>query len=467
MSARILVVDDLLPNVKLLEAKLAREYFDVRTAMNGRDALEAVEREKPDIVLLDVMMPEMDGFEVCRRLKANPETAHIPVVMVTALNDTADRVQGLEVGADDFLTKPINDTALLARVRSLVRLKMMMDELRLREKTSSSFGVTEPTAIEIDAENGHILVVEDREIYARNIEKALGGSHSLVVTDDPETAAQEARSGGLDLIVVSLGLRQADGLRLCSQFRSMDSARQTPLLMLVDESPEEMERLVKGLDLGVNDYLIRPIDANELKARCRTQIRRKRYQDRLRANYHMSIELAVTDTLTGLYSRNYLETHLDNVVRRALGEGKPVSVLLLDIDHFKKINDTYGHAAGDEVLREFSARVQRSVRGMDLAARLGGEEFVVVMPETDAADACGVAERLCRSIAEKPFQIVDASHNIPVTVSIGAVVNHDTGDSAAELLKRADQALYQAKGGGRNRVVLWHESEPRVVAVGA
>ena len=127
MSARVLVVDDILPNVKLLEAKLASEYYDVLTATNGMDALEKVASQSPDIVLLDVMMPGMDGFEVCARIKADPSTAHIPVVMVTALTDTADRIKGLEAGADDFLSKPLNDIALMSRVRSLVRLKMTVD----------------------------------------------------------------------------------------------------------------------------------------------------------------------------------------------------------------------------------------------------------------------------------------------------------------------------------------------------
>src|SRR6476469_6729773 len=142
MTARVLVVDDVELNVKLLEAKLASEYFEVVTAYNGHSALELAEAEPPDIILLDVMMPRMDGFEVCRQLKANQRTTDIPVVMVTALSDVADRLRGLEAGADDFLTKPVNDIALFARVRSLVRLKRMMEELRLREEVCGRFSST-------------------------------------------------------------------------------------------------------------------------------------------------------------------------------------------------------------------------------------------------------------------------------------------------------------------------------------
>ncbi len=150
MSARVLVVDDILPNVKLLEAKLSSEYYDVLTATSGLEALEKVKNDAPDIVLLDVMMPGMDGFEVCHKIKSNPAYAHIPVVMVTALTDATDRVKGLEAGADDFLSKPLNDTALMARVRSLVRLKMTVDEWRVRENTASQLGVTEENKSAMD-----------------------------------------------------------------------------------------------------------------------------------------------------------------------------------------------------------------------------------------------------------------------------------------------------------------------------
>lgn len=454
MSARVLVVDDVLPNVKLLEAKLSREYFDVLTAMSGPEALEVVAADTPDIILLDVMMPEMDGFEVCRRLKADPKTMHIPVVMVTALSDASDRVQGLEAGADDFLTKPVNDIALFARVKSLVRLKMMMDELRLREMTSNSFGMADSASNQITAENGNILAIEDREIYARNIERTLSEEHNVSLVNSADEGLAVARRGGLDLIIVSLNLRDSDGLRLCTQFRSMEETRQTPLLILVEDTPEEMERLVKALDLGVNDYLIRPVDQNELRARCSTQIRRKRYEDHLRASYHMSMELAVTDSLTGLYNRRYLQTHLDNMITRAQREGKPISVMMMDIDHFKSVNDTHGHSAGDVVLQEFAARVQRCIRGMDLAARFGGEEFVVVMPDTDMELAAGVAERLRDMVSESAMHDPESGIDIPVTVSIGVAGITGPNGGSDDLLRSADEALYEAKHKGRDRVVI-------------
>ncbi len=467
MTARILVVDDVLPNVKLLEAKLSREYYDVLTAMNGPDALEVIEREVPDIVLLDVMMPGMDGFEVCAQIKANPNLMHIPVVMVTALSDTSDRVRGLEAGADDFLTKPVNDIALFARVRSLIRLKIMMDELRLREATSNNFGVADTEPVEIDISGSQVLVIEDREIYARNINQALDGEHTVTMATGSDDGIAAAQTGNVDLIIVSLSLQDSDGLRLCSHLRSMEESRQTPILILVDDTPDQMERLVKGLDLGVNDYLIRPVDQNELMARCQTQLRRKKYEDHLRDNYHTSMTLAVTDPLTGLYNRRYLESHLESQFLLAAKNNKPVGVLALDIDHFKSVNDTHGHAAGDEVLKEFVVRIKRSIRVIDLAARIGGEEFVVIMTDTTRETSMMVAERLRGAVAATAFPVPGLDLEIPITVSIGVSLSQGASDSQAAALQRADEALYVAKNSGRDMVICDEQDGPQATAQGA
>lgn len=450
MTARVLVVDDIPANVKLLEAKLGAEYFDVVTASSGEQALALIDKEMPDIVLLDVMMPGMDGFEVCRRIKANGVTAHLPVVMVTALDQVSDRVQGLEAGADDFLTKPVNDIALFARVRSLVRLKTMVDELRLRQATGESMGLAEAAEGTFTEQpgRGRILIVEDREQSAQRILETLEGEHDVEIVAQTTEAIIRAKGGDFDLVISSLSLDRQDGLRFCATLRSLDATRQTPILTLVDEG--DLKRLVRALDIGVNDYLMRPIERNELIARVRTQLRRKRYADRLKQSLQLSLEMAVTDQLTGLFNRRYMSRHLNTLM--AEGAGKPVSFLLLDVDFFKQVNDTYGHDVGDEVLREFASRISANVRGIDLACRYGGEEFVVVMPDTDMSFAYMVAERLRQSVADAPFVVSAAAKQVPVTISIG-VASSDGSDTPEVLLKRADQALYRAKRDGRNRVV--------------
>lgn len=450
MTARVLVVDDIAANTQLLEARLTAEYFEVVTATNGIDALDICARGECDIVLLDLMMPGMDGLEVCRRLKARAATAHIPVIIVTALDEPSDRVKGLEAGADDFLTKPVDDLALVTRIKSLARLKRLTDELLMRAETSKDIGfdeVMDPTRL--GGDNGHILLVEDMEATAERVVRTLAPHHIVDREADPNDALFRAAEGNYDLVIVSLSLAGIDGLRLCSQLRSLDRTRQIPIVVIVD--PEGEARLLRGLELGVNDYLLRPIDRNEMLARVRTQIRRKRFADRLRDNVQMTIEMAVTDALTGLHNRRYLERHLGAMVRNARSRGKPLSLLVLDIDHFKAVNDDHGHAVGDQILREFSRRIREAVRGIDLTCRLGGEEFVVAMPDTDSTMAVLVGERIRRKIATTTFEAA-GNLELPITVSIGASSLELPGDTPEDLLKRADEALYRAKREGRNRV---------------
>src|ERR1700750_3233114 len=442
MTARVLVVDDILSNVKLLEAKLSAEYFDVVTAFNGLECLAKVAEAAPDIVLLDVMMPGMDGFEVCRRIKSDPKTAHVPVVMVTALDQPSDRVTGLEAGADDFLTKPVDDAALFARVRSLVRLKMMTDELRMRESTGQSMGLIDPTTTLLDANPaGRVLIIEDRPESIAWFASALQPAHEVAAVDTFEEALVRVRGGDYDLIVVSLGMRGFDGLHLCSQLRSLPEGRNVPILVVVTDG--DRRKLTQALEMGVNDYLTRPVDKNELVARVRTQLRKKRYGDRLRHNVQLSLEMAITDQLTGLHNRRYMARHLDTLLEGAQKNGRPLAFVIMDIDYFKQVNDTYGHDIGDEVLKEFASRISANVRGIDLACRYGGEEFVVAMPDTDMAFAYNIAERLRHSIETTPVKISRAPGNLNITISIGIAQCEGVEDTAEKLLHRADQALYR------------------------
>ena len=184
--------------------------------------------------------------------------------------------------------------------------------------------------------------------------------------------------------------------------RSLERTRHLPIIVIVQ--PGEEARLLRALDMGVNDYLARPVDRNEVVARVRTQIKRKRHSDYLRDRLEESVELAVTDALTGLHNRRYMETHLAALAEQAGAAGRPLSLVLVDIDNFKSINDTYGHEAGDSVLRQFAARFRRNTRSIDLACRIGGEEFVIVMPDSGLERACQIGERLRECIAAEPFQ---------------------------------------------------------------
>jgi two-component system cell cycle response regulator len=448
----VLIVDDIPTNVRLLEARLTAEYFAVSTASSGREALEACSQGNVDIVLLDVMMPEMDGFEVCQRLKSNPQTHHIPVLMITALDQPSDRVRGLQVGADDFLTKPVDDIQLMARVKSLVRLKALTDELRARAQTGQEIAVEDALRAmnAINADGGRILLVDSDARHAERVKSFLADTNEVEILARPEDAALAAAGGDHELALVSMALGDVDPLRVCSQIRTVEQSRTLPLILMAEEA--DRPRVVRGLDLGVNDFIMRPLERNELLARVRTQIRRQRYAAELRQSVTNTLALAVTDELTGLYNRRYFDRHLSLMLEKAREQERDMAVMLIDMDFFKAVNDTHGHDMGDAVLREFSLRLRRNIRGVDLACRFGGEEFVVLMPDTDYRHAQNVAERVRMAVAERGFE-TGLGRPLSVTVSVGVALNEDADDTPEMLLKRADLALYRAKREGRNRVV--------------
>ncbi|MEQ1705935.1 MAG: PleD family two-component system response regulator [Rickettsiales bacterium] len=452
MTAQILVVDDVPANVKLLEAKLISDYYKVITAVDGFEALEKAKKFKPDLILLDVMMPGMDGFETCMKLKTDPEIAHIPVVMVTALSEKSDRLKGLESGADDFITKPINDVSLFARVKSLIRIKTLLDELRLRNMTGIQMGIDSEQKSDFiaDVTGAKILLVDDDSVQSKQVLAKLDEKYKTTLVEDPELALETAKNGDFDVIIVSTLLAGMDGLRLASYIKSQEETRHVPIIVFVDE--DERHIMLKALEMGINDYLTVPVDKNEMAVRIRTQLHRKFYQDELKAQYQKSVSMALTDGLTGLYNRHYLNAHLGNMIKQATKSSKKLALIIMDMDHFKNVNDTYGHDAGDMVLKQLAAIITRAARATDLPARFGGEEFVMLMPETDPTSALGVANRM-RELVEKTLFVIDDSRNtINLTVSIGIANLTGEGDTAEKFIKRADEALYIAKNSGRNNV---------------
>ncbi len=452
MTARVLIVDDIPTNVRLLEARLTAEYYEVSSAYSGPEALAKCQEQEFDVILLDVMMPDMDGFEVCRHLKSDPKTHHIPVLMITALDQPSDRVKGLEAGADDFLTKPVDDTQLMARVKSLVRLKSLTDELRARALTGQQIAIEDAIRAmdTISAAGGSILIIDTDMRHAERIKGHLEPEHQVDILTEPADAVFQVAGASYELALVSMSLDGFDPLRVCSQVRTVEQSRNLPIILMAD--PADKPRVVRALDLGINDFIHRPVERNELMARARTQIRRHRYAMELRESVNNTMAMAVTDQLTGLYNRRYFERHLNVMLGKAQEQDRDLALMIIDIDHFKAVNDTYGHDIGDAVLREFSARLRRNIRGVDLACRFGGEEFVVLMPDTDSSQADAVAERVRQSIAEQTFQ-VGTPRPLSVTVSVGVSLNESLGDTPEGMIKRADVALYRAKREGRNRVI--------------
>ncbi|MEA2789663.1 MAG: two-component system, cell cycle response regulator [Acetobacteraceae bacterium] len=448
MTARILIVDDVPANTRLLEAKLAAEYYQVTSARDGFEALAVARDWQPDLILLDVMMPGMDGYECCRLLKDDPITLHIPVVMVTALGEPGERLRGLEAGADDFLTKPVDYDTLMARVRSLVRLKRLLDEWRARGDTARSLGLTTDRVLNPTIIGANALIVDDWDQSAQSIQEAL--AEDGVITAHAHGGAEAIRmtaSVNYDLLVISLSLADEDPLKLVSALRASDATHESPLLLVAD--PGAKDRILRGFELGANDWLVQPIDPNELRARARNQIRRKFYQDRLRTDLGTALEMALTDPLTGLYNQRYLRRHLSGLMES--GQGRHLAVLMIDVDHFKSVNDSFGHASGDRALRLIADSLRANTRVFDSVARYGGEEFVVVMPGTGPEEAAVAAERLRSAVEEIEFNTVSAMR-VPLSVSVGVACTPSSTTSPELLLQAADIALYDAKRNGRNRV---------------
>ena len=377
---------------------------------------------------------------------------HIPVLMITALDQPSDRVRGLEVRADDFLTKPVDDVQLMARVKSLVRLKSLTDELRARALTGQEIAMEEAmrAMASIKADGGRILLIDTDQRHAERIKSYLERTNQVDVLADPADAAAAVSEGKYELALVTMALGDFDPLRVCSQMRNVDQTRSLPIILIAEEG--DRPRVVRGLDLGVNDFIIRPVERNELLARVRTQIRRQRYAIELRQSVTNTLALAVTDELTGLYNRRYFDRHLVLMLDKAREQERDMAVMLIDMDFFKSVNDTHGHDTGDAVLKEFALRLRRNIRGVDLACRFGGEEFVVLMPDTDFRQAQSVAERVRMAVAERGFE-TGTGVPLDVTVSVGVALNETPDDTPEMILKRADIALYRAKREGRNRVV--------------
>jgi two-component system cell cycle response regulator len=293
MTARILIVDDVPANTRLLEAKLAAEYYQVNSARDGFEALKIARDWQPDLILLDIMMPGMDGFKCCRLLKAEATTLHIPVVMVTALGEAGERLRGLEAGADDFLTKPVDYDTLMARIRSLVRLKRLLDEWRARGDTARTLGLaTDPIRAPLIAA-ARALVVDDWDQSAQSIRDALAedGVVSAYARISSEAIKMTA-AADFDLLVVNLSLADEDPLKLLAVLRASDATHETPVLLVGE--PGGKGRILRGFELGANDWLMQPIDPHELRARARNQIRRKFYQDRLRSDLGTALKMALT-----------------------------------------------------------------------------------------------------------------------------------------------------------------------------
>ena len=456
----ILIVDDEPLNVKLLSSKLAVAEYETVSAFNGKTALEIAQTKPPDLILLDIMMPEMDGYEVTEILKQDPETKDIPIILITALDGTEDKLKGLEAGADEFLNKPVNTAELLARVKSLLRLKLYQDQLKARTDPQA-FLASQGEGDTVSQREVHlptILLVEDNEKDVRLIQSYLQGEayHMEVVKTGEETISKVLKDK-IDLVLLDILLPGMDGFEVVKRLKEMEEAENIQILAIT--SLQDMESKIKGIELGADDYLVKPINKHEIRVRIKSLVKKKAYLDTLQDGYQTAVFSAITDRLTGLYNRAYFDHNIRLELKRAERQKIPLSLILMDIDDFKYYNDSFGHLTGDGILRTLGKLAKESIREIDSAVRYGGEEFAFLLPSTDKEGALVVAERLRCIIFDHDFFSENKLTAKRLSVSLGLAVYPDEADSLEELIQNADNQLYRAKREGKNRVCFYPGKE--------
>jgi PAS domain S-box-containing protein len=433
-SPRILVVDDDAGARRLTRATLKRAGFDVSEAADGLKALESARDDMPEMVLLDVSMPEMDGFTACAELRRMPGGSRVPVVMMTGLEDVRSIETAFERGATDFITKPINWTILAHRVRYILRASRAINDLdQSRRRLSNAQRLAVMGDWEWDLRSGRIQASEQAwKIFGHEVEKESAGTETFfgnIPDDDLRHVRQACETAALDGSVVSLDHRV---------MREEGRTRQ------VHQQVEVIERLADGR-------------AARLAGAVHDITRRKEAEEQIR-------RLAYFDPLTGLPNRLAFDEELHKAIARAERYGHMLAVMFIDLDNFKRVNDTFGHKAGDELLRVASARMQGTLRCHDSmtralradgdgeetkhrVARLGGDEFIVLLTDLDMpAAAAAAASRIVASLAEP---ILVQSNEVFVGASIGVAIYPRDGADVDTLLKNADTAMYWAKESGR------------------
>jgi len=451
-KSRILIVDDNPLNVNLLEAKLPSKDYEILHAYNGKEALEKADRELPDLILLDVMLPELDGYEVTKRLRNNPRTNDIPIILITALQDTEEKITGLESGADEFLNRPVDTAELQARVKSLIALKQYGEQLRLRIQSEQMFPtVTAPLQYQKEKT---LLLVEDDEVAARLILSYLKDQpYHVEFLTDGVNAVRRIEQGQIDLILLDILLSGMDGFEICQHLKEMAHVQSIPIVMIT--CLKDTESKIRGIELGVDDFLVKPVHKEILIARINALLKKKEAIDRLAFDYERALRSAITDKLTGLYNYGYFKQFLQLEIERSIRQRHPLTLIMLDIDNFKQFNDTHGHLAGDEILRALAQLINRIIRKIDLAARYGGEEFAVILPYTTTKGALIVAERLRQAVESYPFMYKTSLLSATLTISIGIASFDSKIKTVEDLIERSDTALYMAKREGKNRVCVF------------
>jgi two-component system cell cycle response regulator len=456
MSARILIVDDVAANRIVQRARLSAAFYDAALAADGATCLALVREERPDLVLLDLGLPDISGLEVLRSLRREPASRDIPVIALTSTSRAEERLAAFAAGADDVMDRPTNERVLLSRLRNLLRLTAER-EFPAPDVLALASLAEAPAAFEPQATVA--LVADALSGPAEDLRAALSRQlrDRLVVLSRREALAEISLGKDHDrlpevFILLDDCRNPSATLRLLSELKSHQATRHAAVCVVGPAG--EGDEAAMAFDLGADDAVGSAATAEELALRIRGLLRRKRQSDRRRARMHDGLRLAMLDPLTVLYNRRFAAPQLAAIAARARAENTQFAVMLMDLDRFKQVNDLHGHAAGDQVLVEVARRLTANLRDSDVLARIGGEEFLAILPGSGMVSARQVAERLCQVMDDSPVRL-QSGETLHVTVSIGVTVaggEGDAGFTVERLVEQADIALLESKDAGRNQV---------------
>ena len=447
MSAkhRILIVDDEPLNVKLFAAILSSDNYEIMRAFNGEQALKKVTEEIPDLILLDIMMPGIDGFEVTRRLKRSSETRDIPIILITAFDVADYKVIGHEAGADEFLNKPVNAPELKSRVKSLLSIKEYQDKLTLQKKTEAGQRIDYmEEALHDENEKSIVLLVFEDENEAESIKMLLHGQpYQVIIEKTAKDAIAFSNRKQIDLILLDAMLQGEECFETCSRLKEREQTANTQLLVVSDS--EFLENQHQQFELWSDDFLIKPINVHELRTRVKALLKKKTFLDRLYAGPEGSVCLAITDSLSGLANYSYFQYFLEHEIKRSLRDGKPLGLILMELTDIKYHPNSMGHPAGEELLKDFGTLIKENIRDVDLGARYKEKQFTIVLANTDKKGAEIAVERLKRLI-QNHFSI--RTENISVkssALNIATAFYPSDADSVETLIHHAEKELLRAK----------------------
>ncbi|WP_168797788.1 diguanylate cyclase [Aliishimia ponticola] len=457
----MLIVDNIATNRAALKVKLSAAWYDVSTAATAHEAIERAADIMPNLIIVSNQLPDMNMAEFSAHLKSRFDRATPPLIVLT--DPMTEHEPLLRSGVEVVLSQPVDDNLLIARIRSVLRMTAAEMEWRLREGTSRALGFAEPKQMFDCPIPVMCLKTGDRVLDHTLTELNENAGVNMNVMDMQAAMCERNKLTACSVILLDLdGPAPQRALTLVPELRSNFATRHKSILVMVPTNRRDLA--AQALDLGADDVVTRNATASELSIRVQRLHKRREINESLRSVIRNGAESALLDPLTGLYNRRYAMPHLDRVAEQSRISGRPFAVMVADLDHFKQVNDWHGHDAGDQVLTECAQRLKQNMRAVDLVARIGGEEFLIVMPATERAAARQAALRLCRKIAETPITLPGTDKKIDVTISIGLVLSNGVSADVASgmlppespdtLISRADRALYRAKEMGRNRFII-------------